>query len=672
MAKRAMLKVDIFGLKKDRKAVLETIQRMGVIEVAPRDPKSSVFSRTDTVPMVSQLERHIQSTDSALTVLDSYDKEKTSMLSSLSGRALMSVDDYEQCSSESDKTLKICLEIIELERKISEKKGEIVRVENQIAALEPWKTLDVSQRFKGTGQTRAFIGTFPAEWTLEGILTKLAEQNAELPVPYVEVVSVSREQTCVFILSSQADAPALEEELRGMGFSRPATPSNVPPAEKLKMLEGDVKCLKEEIEKSREAIVAYADKRSALKMERDILVMRRDKYEVIATLNQSPKTFMLSGFVPADCEEELNGALAKFDCVVETRPPGAKEEVPVALRNNRFNSPTESVIEMYSMPSKTDVDPASVMAIFYYILFGMMLSDAAYGLIVVVGCFWALRKFKNMEHGMRRALTMFMYSGIATIFWGIMFSSYFGDIVTVVAKNFFHANVVIPPLWFAPLDNPMLLLMFSFLLGIVHLFTGMGVALYEKIRDKQYKDAFLDVGLWILLVLSLILLLLTTQMFADIAQLGFMLPSSWAGPLGIIALLSALGIILFGGRDSRNPFKRILKGLYSLYNITGYLSDILSYSRLLALGLATGIIASVINMMAAMTAGMPYGIGVILFTVICIGGHALNIAINLLGAYVHTNRLQFVEFFGKFYEGGGRTFAPFAVKTKYYKFKEEE
>jgi V/A-type H+-transporting ATPase subunit I len=135
-----------------------------------------------------------------------------------------------------------------------------------------------------------------------------------------------------------------------------------------------------------------------------------------------------------------------------------------------------------------------------------------------------------------------------------------------------------------------------------------------------------------------------------------------------VAILSSVGIVLTNGRESRNPFKRFLKGAYALYGITGYLSDVLSYSRLLALGLATGIIGSVINKMAAMAAG---GIlGPLFFTIIVIGGHAMNIGINALGAYVHTNRLQYVEFFGKFYEGGGRTFNPFNMNTKYYKVKE--
>jgi V/A-type H+-transporting ATPase subunit I len=137
----------------------------------------------------------------------------------------------------------------------------------------------------------------------------------------------------------------------------------------------------------------------------------------------------------------------------------------------------------------------------------------------------------------------------------------------------------------------------------------------------------------------------------------------------VLAVIGAVGIVLTGGRSSRSWVKRILKGAYSAYGISSYLSDILSYARLLALGLATGVIATVFNKMGTMLGGGV--VGSIIFLVVFLVGHVLNLAINVLGAYVHTNRLTFVEFFGKFYDGGGRKFQPFAVHTKYYKFKEE-
>ena len=192
---------------------------------------------------------------------------------------------------------------------------------------------------------------------------------------------------------------------------------------------------------------------------------------------------------------------------------------------------------------------------------------------------------------------------------------------------------------------------------------------YQYAKQKAWLDILYDVGFWYMLLAGLVVFALSNQMFVGILQLSFILPVL-AGTIGIaVAGIGAVGILLTAGRESRSPFKRLLKGAYGLYGVTGYLSDILSYSRLLALGLATGVIATVVNSMGSMLGGGI--VGAIVFILVFFIGHTLNLAINLLGAYVHTNRLQFVEFFGKFYEGGGRAFRPFAVHTQYYNIKED-
>ena len=216
----------------------------------------------------------------------------------------------------------------------------------------------------------------------------------------------------------------------------------------------------------------------------------------------------------------------------------------------------------------------------------------------------------------------------------------------------------------------MRLLLFSFLVGIIHLFAGLGAQFYQLARQGKWLDAIYDVVFWYMLVGGGIVYLLSMQMFADMVALSFTLPAAVGNAGAIAAGIGAVGIIFTSGRASRNPGKRLLKGLYGLYGVSSYLSDILSYSRLLALGLATGVIASVFNQMGAMPGNNPLGVVIFIFAFVV--GHTLNLGINVLGAYVHTNRLQFVEFFGKFYEGGGRKFAPFTTKTKYFKITEEK
>jgi V/A-type H+-transporting ATPase subunit I len=250
-----------------------------------------------------------------------------------------------------------------------------------------------------------------------------------------------------------------------------------------------------------------------------------------------------------------------------------------------------------------------------------------------------------------------------------MFGSYFGDIVDVVSETFFGQKITIPPLWFFPVNEPMRLLSFAMLLGLIHLLAGLSMKFYQLLMQKDFKSILYDVVTWFVLLVSSTILLLSMQMMRDILGINFTVPTVAVNVSAVLAVISAIGIVLTNGRESRNPFKRFLKGAYALYGITGYLSDVLSYSRLLALGLATGVIGSVINKMAAMTAGGL--LGPLFFALVVVGGHTLNIAINALGAYVHTNRLQYVEFFGKFYEGGGRKFDPFGIKTKYYNVKEK-
>ena len=299
-----------------------------------------------------------------------------------------------------------------------------------------------------------------------------------------------------------------------------------------------------------------------------------------------------------------------------------------------------------------------------------MLADFAYGLIMTLACAIVLRKFPEMEKGLSKTLKMFFWCGISTAAWGLVFGSCFGDLIGVVSKNFLGGTTTFAPLWFSPLDQPMKMLIFSLGIGILHIFTGLFISIYQKIKNHDVSSAIFDVGFWCLLVGGLVIYVTTTSLFSDMAGISLNLP-----PLAVnIALgasaVGAVGIVVMAGRPTKNIFKRLLKGLYELYNVTSYLSDILSYSRLLALGLATSVIASVFNQMGTMVGNGPLGIAV--FVIAFLLGHTLNILINILGAYVHTNRLQYVEFFGKFYEGGGKKFKPFSEEnTKHYIIKED-
>lgn len=671
MAVMPMKRISIYALKNRRKQILELIQRRGVVEIDDRKADETVFAKMDTVPAKSRFENNAAALQSALDALDKLEPPEKSLFASLNGRDAIPLSKYQETADGAGELLKIASRINTLWKKCADNRAEILRLQTQIRALEPWMKLDISMRTISTPTTSVFTGSFPVEYTEETLRAKIAEGAPDVDGVVVEILSASPQQTCAFLMCHISQGLKLETYLRSIGFTYPAEPSKVPPAERVDILNGRIAALQKEIDENESEIRTHKNRREDLLYTIDYFTMRTEKYDVLGRLWQSPHVFLITGYIPAENAEALKTELTTTqEAYVELCDPSDEDDVPVKLKNNKFAAPVEGVLESYSMPGKHEIDPSGIMAVFYYFLFGMMLSDAGYGLVMVLGCGIILHKFKNMEEGLRKTLTMFLYCGISTIFWGILFGSFFGDAITVIAKTFFNTDIVIPPLWFTPVDEPMRLLLFSFLVGIIHLFAGLGAQFYQLAKQGKWLDAIYDVVFWYLLVGGAIIYLLSMQMFADMVALSFTLPAS-VGTAGIIAAgIGAVGIVLTSGRSSKSIGKRFLKGLYGLYGVSSYLSDILSYSRLLALGLATGVIASVFNQMGAMPGNNP--LGVIIFIFAFVVGHTLNIGINVLGAYVHTNRLQFVEFFGKFFEGGGRKFAPFTTKTKYFKITEEK
>jgi Archaeal/vacuolar-type H+-ATPase subunit I len=667
MAVLQMQRLLICALRKDRKSILELLQRRGVIEISDTLVEDNIFHKSDVTKVKSELERNIALVKDAIEILTSYQNEKKSMLAPLYGLKEASTEDYSDFREKHDAIIQTANKIILLSKTIAEYQAEILKLNTQAEILVPWTALDVPMNFTGTKYTKAYIGTLQNQWTLEEIYGKLNEHS---PLN-VDIISSSKDQTCIFVLCRREKAEAVYEDLRGMEFSLPGFSFDLNPAKQLSDLKNQIEEAQKSIDQAIGQMKEFQKQNDTLLFLYDYDTMRLEKYDAIGHLLQSENVFFLSGYIAGSDTKTLSDELnEKYRIAIDFEEPSQEEEVPVKLKNNAFSEPLEWVVNAYSPPGRGEIDPTMIMAVFYYMLFGLMLGDAGYGLIMVFACGLGLIKYgKQMEHSTKNMLRMFLYCGIATIFWGVIFSSYFGDIVDVVSATYFGHKVSIPPLWFIPMNEPMRMLTFSMAIGIIHIFTGLGIKFYQLVKQKDYKAIIYDVLFWFVLLISCILLLLSMQMIVDLLGVSFKVPAKVADVASILAILASIGIVCTNGRESRNPFKRFLKGLYALYGISGYLSDVLSYSRLLALGLASGVIAMVINKMAAMVGGGP--IGPFLFIIIVVAGHSLNIAINALGAYVHTNRLQYVEFFGKFYGGGGRLFAPFSNKTKYFKIKEK-
>lgn len=670
MAVLQMQRFSICALKKDRKAILEKLQALGVMEIDNSVIEDDSLQKMDTVESRQVFEKQAVMAEHALDVLQKYVPEKTSMLSSLEGKKQVNQWEYEKIVQNRDVMSKRARELVNLNKEISENNANVVKLENQIESLAPWMSLEVPMTYRGTRSTAFFVGTMSRAMTMEEIRTAVAEHAPNLDAYDVTILSADKDLTYLAVVCLRKDADKLEDALRASGFARPSQMVSKVPSELKKNLEEQIQQLNSKTKQIESQIAEYKDYRNDLRLFVDYYRIRAEKYQILGQIPQSKQTFFISGYVPEGAVPLLREKIENaYNCTVDIEEIKEEEEPPVLLKNGKISSAVEGVLESYGLPHKGEVDPTQIMSVFYIVLFGMMLSDAAYGLLVSLVCFIALKKFPRMAEGLAKSIRLFMYCGISTLVWGVLFGGYFGNVVDIVSEVYFGHKVVIPALWFVPLNNPMKLLIFSLGLGIVHLFFGLGLKGYSYIKSKDYMGFLCDVVFWYMLLVGLLLMLIPSDLFASIAQAKIVFPPFVNLIAKVLAIVGAVGLVLFSARDNKNFGLRLALGAYELYNITGWLSDVLSYSRLLALGLATGVIASVVNQMGSMMGTSI--LGVIGFIVVFIVGHTLNLAINLLGAYVHTNRLQFVEFFGKFYEGGGRPFNPFKQNTKYVDIKEE-
>lgn len=672
MAVLQMQRLNLVALNRNRKAILERLQELGALEIDVNLDTEAEVVRQDTSSARALFEKNAALADQAIDILDKYAPEKSSLLDSLAGMPLIERSEYDQVVKNQGQYIQTANQIIALEKKISEATAGIQKNEAALESLVPWENLDVPMSTQGTKTTSLIVGMMPDQRSAGDILKVLELHEPSIQAADVQIFRSEKDGTYLSVLCMKEDAAEAESALREEGFARPSAFVRRTPSEEKQYLEDQNAELESQIQANTQTITELAASRKELKLVSDYYRMRAQKYEVLGTLPQTKNTFALSGYVPAHQADALAEELKnEYGAAVELEGIGEKEEAPVLLKNNKFADSVEGVLSSYGLPKKGEVDPTFIMAIFYVVLFGMMLSDAAYGAIVAIACGVVLLKFPRMEAGLRKSIKLFFFCGLSTLFWGVMFGSYFGDVVNVVSRNYFGHEVGIPALWFVPLDDPMRLLIYSLLFGLIHMFIGMGLKGYMMLKQKDVVGFISDVLSWYMFLIGLILILLPTSIFESISNMHFEFPAALNLLAKVLAIAGAVIILVMSGRrKKKNIGMRLAIGLYDLYGITSWLSDLLSYSRLLALGLATGVIAQVINQMGSM-----FGTGVfgtIVFIVVFIIGTVLNMAINLLGAYVHSNRLEFVEFFNKFYDGGGKPFEPFKTVTKYVEFKKSK
>ena len=657
MAKIKLMQFELIAMLEDSKRLIDFLQKKGIAELSDTDHEE--LTKYRTAPIAAVFDRKKQLILSAVETLERCCKIKRSIVQQLTDYTEIDYAQYRQITEQADSVMALVYEIKALQDEITARKADIIRKQTRIDYYRPWEKLDIPMSTVRTPQTAVFIGNFKSALTEQDILSRLAAQAPELDGVSVEVVSADKLQTCCVAICHHSDADLLEHALKAIGFIKPDHPAKMLPAKAIEQLQKEIADANAQIDATEDKLASYGEYYDTIRLLADYEQTQSEKYRILERAATSRNTIMLQGYVPERDAEQLKFDVEqRFVCEMELcEPDYVNDDVPVLIENRDFAAGVESITNMYSPPSNKDLDPNPVMAFFYYALFGIMFSDAGYGLLMVIFGI-VMKHVIKVQGNLRKTASFALYCGVATTFWGAMFGSFFGDLIPTICTNFL--GIANPPqlaLWFEPTSDSIKLMLYSFGFGIIHLFAGLAIRFVTLAKQKDWIGAVCDTIPVYIFVIGL-----------AIVGKDFIEPVSPAlkSAGAKILLVGAILIVLTAGRSAKNIVGKLGGGLYALYsNTTGWLGDILSYSRLLALCLVTGVIGSVVNMLAAMMGN------IVVFILICILGHSLNIAINLIGTYVHTCRLQYVEYFSKFYEGGGKVFTPLKINLQHFKFKEE-
>ena len=629
MAIVRMKRLRLFAMAEDRERLLDRLAHLGVVEISEAESAGEAAETAASEKLGETLSQIVSAQSSARK----HSKLKKGLFS-----PRPEMTEQELLSSELlSEAEEITAAINEREAALSRLYAERSRIATLRKTYAPWEKLDVPL---DTGSGRFYettLMTVPSVIKPEDIAAAVAE-GSEYAEPFV--VSSDRELHYLFLISHSGDAERVREKLKQLGAAVVKfSGTEVTAREKIKALDAELLAVENEIKEAEENIAVTVEQYDKLLAAQDAVESRIAVADAAEKGITTARAFYLEGWCPAREEKMLSEVFEESGYAYEFSDPAEGEEPPTLTYNSKLISPFNMITNMYSPPAYTGIDPNPTMAPFFALFFGIMLSDAGYGLLLMFAGIFALWKLKP-RGGFRSFMQLAVICGASTVVWGLLFGGFFGDAIPSVYLLFTGKTFPYDlALWFNPTNDPMTMLIFSLVLGGVQIVAGMAVKGYMMIRDGLWLDALFDIGFWWVVFGGAITCIFNAQ-------------------LGLYVLAAgALGLILTQGRAKKNIIMKFFSGLLSLYDITGYFSDILSYSRLLALSLATAVVGNVINTMGVIT-------GPVCFFLVFIIGHLFNIAINLVGSFVHSARLQYVEYFGKFYESGGRLFAPLTIKSK--------
>lgn len=649
-----MLKVQLLGHDSVRDELKRYLRERGMLEVT--DVTVEDAEETFDEESVRSAERLREQAASALEFLEYY-ADKPSFIERITrGPLVVARPDVEKLSRDRS-VADIWNQCNELQRRIRKGRDELARSRELVRALSPWAGIRVPLDHLSTaGYTVRF-------WTLPERAAGQELDAVKRELPLTETVVCSKEGARIHtaFIVAEGEVGRLSDELKRIGGVEHSfgelvgSPAQLIGTEQAAWPELEARIGELEVEARR------------LSSVRDELLILLDHYNervglghVEKYFRRTARTFIVEGWIRAvDRRSFERGLRERFEEVeLYFRAPREDEEPPIDLANKPIINPYEFVTTLYGRPAYREVDPTPLLAPFFILFFALCLTDAGYGLALSAVSAAVLIKYRPSK-GASKLLRLLFMGGIMTAAVGIVTGGIFGIEIADLPPEIRRFVLI------NPLEEPMTMLNIAFLLGLVHMLFGMGIRMVSHFKAHRPSDAVFGDLLWILFIAALAPLGFS-------AILGGYVPDTilfWSKRVSVVV---AIGIFLSGGRDQKGIIRKCFKGLIGFYDVVGYFGDVLSYARLLALGLATSAIALAVNGIASMVKGLPFYTGYVAAALVLILGHGFNMAVNTLGAFVHSGRLQYLEFFSKFFSGGGREFKPFRSERRYSVVKESE
>ena len=651
-------KILIVGHKSEQSALLDRLQSEGFVHICPAEGSAlkGEFGENDQGPGAqSQAEIVRGRLADSISFLQPHVKKPSSFRERLSGRAALGQDQYERTVRQGNAE-ELLNKAQQLRERLGRIDGQIDKLQQRILALEPWQELDVP--VEGLGQSSRSVllagmvpngrdwGQLQAELAEAGVVIEQLRCCEDLHYCLVAYAQVSAEQARQGLHKIDFE-PHSFEGLTG----RPGEIISQAESELAELSEQRGRVLKEAAELARQV--------QTFEVLHDHFQNLANRQKVIAEGLSTTSSFFVEGWIRQADWGKLESVVGEYSaCMVEKTEPAQGEEAPVDLRNVGPVRPFEVITSLYGMPGKKDVDPTPFLAPFFAVFFGLCLTDAGYGLALLI---LALIGIKLLGRGAAKLLwVLAIGGGMAVILGGITYG-YFGDAPYQLGWGWLKSlRDYLGQFGFNPMKEPMKFFILAVGLGYFQLMFGLIIALIHNLRQKDWTAALGDQVTWLALLNGIVLIAL--------AKTG-VLPAWTSLPCLGLVLAAALGIVL-GSQREGGMGERLGMGFYNLFSAIFYLGDVLSYLRLMALGMVTGGIAMAVNVIAGIAWKIPI-LGILFAAIVLIAGHLVNLLLSSLSAFVHTLRLQYVEFFPKFFVGGGAEFRPFARVWKYAEVESE-